>query len=145
MDTPHQKNNTSTSPMGRSTLLSSDKMSNQSNKTQIDRPQDFLEIVHCDIGYGDSKSIGNGASHYLLFVDRATRYTWIYPLKSLHHTAIKEVMSQWTLDAGSFPKRLYTDFDPKILDRPTGSYLRENKVILWGAPNGHQNQNGLVE
>ncbi len=196
------KNTTSTTPVGRPTLMSSDKMSNtaplqsrftiqqlsryfgfrsfknwdtlhdvcqpnfsfinpsenplelghvanikkaRSNKTPIDRPSDYLEVVHCDIGYGDSKSIGNGASHCILFVDRATRYTWIYPLKSLHHTSIKEVLSQWTLDAGSFPKRLYTDFDHKILDGPTSLFLRENKVLLRGAPNGRQNQNGLVE
>ena len=49
------------------------------------------------------------------------------------------------MDAGAFPQRLYTDFDQKILDGPTGSFLRENKVLLRGAPNGHQNQNGLVE
>jgi hypothetical protein len=50
-----------------------------SNKTPIDCPQDFLEVVHCDIGFGDSKSIGNGASHCLLFVNHAMRYIWIYP------------------------------------------------------------------
>jgi len=51
-----------------------------SNKTPIDRPKDFLEVVHCNIGLGDIKSIGNGASHCMLFVNCATRYTWIYPL-----------------------------------------------------------------
>jgi hypothetical protein len=82
----------------------------RSNKTPIDRPPDFLDVVHCDIGYGDTKSIGNGASHCLLFVDRATRYTWIYPLKSLHHESIKAAMSAWSLDAGAFPKRLIHRF-----------------------------------
>jgi hypothetical protein len=33
----------------------------RSNKTPIDRPKDFLDVVHCDIGYGNTKSIGNGA------------------------------------------------------------------------------------
>jgi hypothetical protein len=129
-----ERNNTSTTPLGRPTLPSCDKMSNtaplqcrftiqqlsrysgfrsfknwdtlddvcqpnfsfikptdtplelghvaniekaRSNKTPIDRPKDFLEVVHCDIGYGDTKSAGNGASYCILFVDRATRYTWI--------------------------------------------------------------------
>jgi hypothetical protein len=44
----------------------------RSNKTPIDCLPDFLDVVHCDIGYGDTKSIGNGASHCLLLVDHAT-------------------------------------------------------------------------
>jgi hypothetical protein len=116
----------------------------RSNKKPIDRPN-FMEVVHCDIGYGDTKSIGNGASHCLILVDRATHYTWIYPLHSLNHDSIKSALSQWKLDAGQFPTRLYTDFDQKILDGPTGSFLKDNNVILRGAPNGRQNQNGLVE
>jgi hypothetical protein len=31
------------------------------------------------------------------------------------------------------------------LDGPTGSFLKEHNVLLRGAPNGRQNQNGLVE
>lgn len=104
-----------------------------------------MDIVHCDIGYRDCKSIGNGASYFIIFIDRATRYTWIYPLRSLHHDSIKGALAQWKVDAGSFPKHLYTDFDPKILDGPTGSFLHDNNVILRGVPSGHQNQNGLVE
>jgi hypothetical protein len=34
---------------------------------------------------------------------------------------------------------------PKILDGPTGLYLRHHNVILHGSPNARQNQNGLVE
>ncbi len=112
------------------------------NKTPIDHPKDFLDVVHCD---GDTRSVGNGASHCILLVDRATQYSWIYPLKSLHHDSIKAALSTWSLDAGAFPKRLYTDFDHKILEGPTAAYLRQNKVTLRGSPNGRQNQNGLVK
>jgi hypothetical protein len=101
-----------------------------SNKVPIECPAGFLEVVHCDIGFGDIESIGNGASYCMVFVDRATRYTWIYPLKSLHHESIKAVLSAWRVDTGLFPARLYTDFDPKILEGPTASYLPENKVSL---------------
>jgi len=79
----------------------------RSNKNPIDCPKDFMEVVHCDIGYGDTKSVGNGAAYCMVFVDRATRYTWIYPLKSLTHTSLKAVMSAWAVDAGQFPTRLY--------------------------------------
>jgi hypothetical protein len=40
---------------------------------------------------------------------------------------------------------LYNDFDPKILDGPAGLFLKNNDVARRGAPNGRQNQNGLVE
>jgi hypothetical protein len=33
----------------------------RSNKTPVERPDKFLEVVHCDIGFGDYKSISNGA------------------------------------------------------------------------------------
>jgi hypothetical protein len=117
----------------------------RSNKNPIDCPKDFMEVVHCDIGYRDTKSVGNGAAYCMVFVDCATCYTWIYPLKSLTHTSLKAVMSAWAVDAGQFPTRLYTDFDCKLLEGPTAAYLRENKVALCGSPAGRQNQNGLVE
>jgi hypothetical protein len=104
-----------------------------------------MEVVHCDIGYGDTKSFGNGATYCMVFVDRATRYNWIYPLKSLTHTTLKAAISAWSIDAGQFPKRLYTDFDCKLLEGPTAAYLRENRVCVRGSPSGRQNQNGLVE
>jgi hypothetical protein len=91
-----------------------------SNKTPIDYPKDFLEIVHCNIGHEDTKSAGNCASYCMLFVDHATRYSWLHPLKSYHRESIKDVFSTWTFDIGSFPKCLHTDFDRKILDGPTG-------------------------
>jgi hypothetical protein len=71
--------------------------------------------------------------------------TWIYPLRSLHHDSIKGALSQWKVVAGSFSKCLYTDFDPKILDDPSGCFLRDINVMLCGAPSGHQNQNSLVK
>lgn len=117
----------------------------RSNKHSIDRPPKYIEVVHCNIGYGDTKSIGNGPSHCLIFVDRATRYTWLYPLKSLHRGSIKNALSQWKLDAGSFLQCLYTDFDPKFLDGPTSTFLKGHNIIVHGAPTRRQNQNGLVE
>ena len=47
----------------------------------------FLDIVHMDIGFGDCMSIG-GARYALILVDRATRYNWVFSLKSLSSSDI---------------------------------------------------------
>jgi len=41
------------------------------NKEPIPRPQNFLDVVHMDIGYRDCKSVGR-SRYVLLLVDRAT-------------------------------------------------------------------------
>lgn len=117
----------------------------RSNKTPVERPDKFLEVVHCNIGFGDGKSIGNGALYCLTLVDRATRYSWIYPLKSLHHESLKCTFQHWITDCGGCPTRLYTDFDPKRLDGQTACFFHDRNIILRGAPSGGQNQNGLVK
>jgi len=65
-----------------------------SNKTPVERPNKFLEVVHCDIGFGDCKSISNGTIYCLTLVDKTTKYSWIYPLKTLHHDALKSTFQQ---------------------------------------------------
>jgi hypothetical protein len=47
----------------------------RSNKTPVQRPINYHEVVHCDIGFGDCKSVGNGTSYCLTLVDRATKYS----------------------------------------------------------------------
>jgi len=59
------------------------------NTTPIPRLPAFLVVVHCEISYGDSKAVG-GARFCLMLVDWATRYCWIYALKSLCHENIKK-------------------------------------------------------
>jgi hypothetical protein len=114
----------------------------RSNKVPVECPPNFLEVVHCDIGFGDCKAVSNGALFCLILVDCATRYSWVYPLKTLHHDALKNTFQQWFVDCGGCPSRLYTNFDPKILEGPTADYLRGKNIILRGAPSGRQNQNG---
>jgi len=114
-------------------------------QTPVPRPPTYLEVVHCDIEYGDCKYVGNGALYCILLVDQATRSTWVHPLHNLHHDSIQSCFKQWFIDCGSPPKRLYTDFDPKILEGPTASLLWDKNAILRGAPSGQQNQNSLVE
>jgi len=114
------------------------------NKIPIARPPNFLARVHMDIGYGDCKAVG-GARYCALLVDRATRQTFIYGIKSLTHAALVAVFKQFRLDAGGLPKVLLTDFDSKIFGGATGQWLKENFCNVRAAPPRRQNQNGLVE
>jgi hypothetical protein len=114
------------------------------NTKPIPRPPSFLDVVHCDIGYGDCKAVG-GARFCFMLVDRATHYCWIYALKSLCHENIKKVFQQFQVDAGSLPHRLYTDFDSKLIAGPTEQYLLEHGCKVCASPNNWQDKNGLVE
>jgi hypothetical protein len=114
------------------------------NTSPIPRPPTFLDVVHCDIGYGDCKAVG-GARFCLILVDHATRYSWIYALKSLCHTNIIKVFQQFQVDAGSLPHWLYTDFDSKLVAGPTEKFLLEHGCKVRASLNSCQDKNGLVE
>jgi hypothetical protein len=114
------------------------------NKIPIRRPRNFLDVVHMDIGFGDCTAVG-GAKYCLLFVDRATRKHNLYALRSLSHTDIIDACEQYVTDMGNVPRRVLTDFDNKILEGPTATWFRENRIVLQAAPPRRQNQNGLVE
>ena len=116
----------------------------QCNTSPIPRPPGFLDVVHCDIGYGDCKAIG-GARFCFILVDHATRYCWIYALKSLCHTNIIKVFQQFQVDAGLLPHRLYTDFDSKLIAGPTEQFLLEHGCKVRASPSNRQDKNGLVE
>ncbi len=52
------------------------------NTTPIPRPSNLGDVIHMDIVFGPDVSLGN--IHYgLMFSDRATRMTFIYPLQNL--------------------------------------------------------------
>ncbi len=47
----------------------------------------YLDRVQVDIGLGDVPAVG-GAHYVLVFVDHATRYNWVFPLKMLSSSDI---------------------------------------------------------
>ena len=101
-----------------------------------------------DIGFGDCISIG-GFWYVLILVDRATRFQWIYGLKSMTQVNIIEALSKFQADAGGLPNKIYTDFDPKLLEGDTEKWLL-NRIpskpcTISAAPPGQQNENGLVK
>ena len=117
---------------------------NNSNKSPLQRYEQFGTTFHMDIGYGSETAI-EGVKYCLFLIDRATRQKYTYPLKNLQGSSIKTQFQQFHTDIGLTPKRIITDCDKKLLEGEMGQYMREEKIKITGAPRGRQNQNGLAE
>ena len=61
----------------------------------------FCDVVHLNIAFGDCVSIG-GFRYALVFVDRATRYNWIFGLRSLSSDCIKSAFLKFRSAAGRY-------------------------------------------
>ena len=107
-------------------------------------PPTFGAVWHVDIGFGPSKAIG-GARYCLFFVDRATRFKYVFPLKDLT-SDLSNAMRQFITAVGR-PNigELHTDFDEKIIGGPVRTLLNEHSIPILAAPPRRQSQNGLVE
>ena len=81
----------------------------------------------------------------LLLTGRAIRFTYAIGLKSLLQEEIVKGFMKFRLDMGALPKRVYTDFDHRLLSGKTEEYLHENNCQVLGSPAGRHHQNGLVE
>jgi hypothetical protein len=101
-----------------------------------------------DIGYGDCVSIG-GFRWVITLRDRTTRFQWLYGLRSLTQRNIIAALEKFHADAGGLPKKIYTDFDPKLIAGETETWLLtkipNQPCRIHAAPSGRQNENGLVE
>jgi len=113
------------------------------NTVPVKRPVSFGDVVHMDIVFSPEVSIGN--IHYgLLFSDRYSRMTYIYPLQNLTSDIPKQ-MSAFFAHIGSAPKRLITDFDLKLIGGKGRDYLNSLLNHVNAAPSHHQDKNGLAE
>ena len=111
----------------------------------IDRTKyHYLDKVHCDIGFGDTIAVG-GARYVLVFVDRATRYNWVFALKTLAASEIINAFNLFRAEAGGFAKCFRTDCDEKLFGAAIKSHLTANGSDIIAAPAGRQSSNGLVE
>ena len=104
----------------------------------------YLDRVHVDIGFGDTVAVG-GARYALVFVDRATRYNWVFPLKTLDTGDILAAFNLFRSEAGGFSKCFRCDCDPKLFGRAVKNYLTHNESDIKAAGAGRQSSNGLVE
>jgi hypothetical protein len=113
------------------------------NTSPVPRPERFRDIIHMDIVFGPSISLGN--VHYgLLFTDRYSRMTYIYPLQNLS-TDIRKQLEAFFAHLGFNPRRLITVFDTKLIGGKAREFLNSLKIYLNAATAYHQDKNGLAE
>ncbi|MFN9982834.1 MAG: hypothetical protein ACK53Y_23090, partial [bacterium] len=88
-------------------------------------------------------AIGN--VHFgLLFTDRFSRMTYIYPLRNLT-TDIPKQLEAFFAHLGFSPHRLITDFDLKLIGGKAREYLNGLLIHVNAAPSLRQDKNGLAE
>ena len=118
--------------------------SSRRNTTAKSIPTSYSDIWHMDIGYGPETSIG-GIRYTLLFVDKFSRYKFVYGLKNLTSSLLSAV-KKFINDVGTHPSLIRTDFDHKLIGGNVAKFLQEEeKIRLESAPPYRQHQNGLVE
>ncbi len=61
----------------------------------------YLDIAHVNIAFGDCIAQG-GYWYALIFVDRATRYNWVFGLKDLASNSILLAFHLFCSDVGSY-------------------------------------------
>jgi len=113
------------------------------NTTPVPHPRSLLDVVHMDIVFGPEVSLGN--IHYgLLFIDRYSRMTYIYPLQNLTSDIVKQLQAFFA-HLGTHPKRLISDFDTKLIGGRAREFLNSLQIHVNAAPANCQDKNGLVE
>ncbi len=111
----------------------------------IDRKKSFfLDIVHVDIAFGDCVLVG-GFPYSLIFVNRATRYNWVFGLKDLSKESILSTFRLFRTDAGSYAWCFHCDCDPKLFGTMIQEHLINNNSNIIVVAAGCQSSNGLVE
>ena len=64
-----------------------------------------LEVVGCDIGYGDGISVG-GAKYVLVLVDQCTTNSFVYDMYGSSGADVCETLWKFFIDTGGFTKPL---------------------------------------
>jgi hypothetical protein len=104
----------------------------------------FLDIIHVDIAFGDCVSVG-GFRYSLIFVNRATRYNWIFGLNDLSKESILLAFRLFWADAESYARCFYCDCDFKLFGTTIKEHLVDHNSNIVAAAAGCQSSNGLIE
>jgi hypothetical protein len=104
----------------------------------------YLDVVHVDVAFGDCVSTG-GIRYSLVFVDRATRYNWVFGLKDLSSLSILSAFRLFRADAGSYARCFRSDCDTKHFGTKIWEHLIDNASNIVAVAAGRQSSNGFVE
>jgi hypothetical protein len=86
-----------------------------------------------------------GFRYSLIFVDRATRYNWVFGLKDLSKESILSAFCLFRADAGSYARCFHCDCDPKLFGTTIWEHLIDNNSNIIAVAAGRQSSNSLVE
>jgi len=116
---------------------------NPRNTVPVPRPLSFAVVIHMDNIFGTEVAVGN--IHYgLLFTDRFSRMTYVYPLYNLT-LDIPNQLEAFFAHIGVIPKRLISDFDLKLIGGKARNYLNKMLIHVNAAPACRQDKNGLAQ
>ncbi len=105
----------------------------------------YLDIVHFNIAFGDCISPG-GYWYVLIFVDRATRYNWVFGWKDLSRNSILSAFCLFYGDAGAYAQCFWSDCNTKLFGTEIHKHLIDNDLnIIAAVAAGCQSANGLVD
>lgn len=115
-------------------------------------PDDINATVYYDIDHGTESAIG-GVCYVLVLIDKAITHLYAYGLQTHKQKSILQAMEAFINDIGCKSTIMWADRDFKLIGGEGASHLEtttlHNKTIdtnyVSGAPDGHQNQNGLIE
>lgn len=111
------------------------------------RSEVLLEVVHSDLcGPMESKSLG-GARYFLLFVDDASRMSFVYFLKEKNQALkyFKEYQSLVEKQTGNKIKVLRTDNGGEFCSQEMENYLKTEGIVHQKTNPYTPEQNGLCE
>ena len=122
------------------------------NTKRTPRPTQVGNVIHYDIAHGTGYAIG-GIRYVLVLIDKATNHLYEYGLKTLKPQSLLIAMKQFINDLGCKPQYMRADRDFKLIGGEVASFLETPTVQngqthttqVAGAPEGRQNQNGLIE
>lgn len=113
------------------------------NTAPVPRPLSFDDVIHMDIVFAPEVALAN--THYgLIFTDRYSQMTYMYPLQNLTTDIIKQ-LDCFFAHLGCLPKRLITDFDTKLIGGKARDHLNRLKIHVNTAAAFRQDKNGLAE
>ena len=121
------------------------------NNSPISIPNNGGDIIYYDIRNEISTAIG-GVKYVLIIINKGTSHIYEYGSHTLKEQSLFQAMKQIINDIRCKLRLIRADHDFKLIGGQVASYLESPKMCddtihtthIAGAPDGRQNQNGLI-